>query len=365
MRKTHQPDYLFIISLAIILFLGLIFLITVSSPLGSLRFNDKLYYFKHQLFFGLIPGLICFFVLSQVDYQWYKKIALFLLIGTLVLLFLVLLPNLGFSRGVSRRWLNIAGFSFQPAELAKLTFLLYLASWLDSRKKQLKSWSKGFFPFLILLVIFLLPIVLQQHLSILVIIFLISITLYFLAGARVLHLIVICGLVLILFFSMIILTPFRLKRLEVFLDPGVEPRAAGYHLQQSLIAIGSGGLIGRGLGQSMQKFLYLPETFGDSIFAIMAEELGFLAITALLLLFGFFIYRGLKIAQSAPDNFGYLVASGISFWFFFQVAINISAMIGLLPLTGVPLPLISYGGSAMVIFLAALGIVVNISRQAI
>ncbi len=363
MRKKFQPDYIFIISLGIILFIGMIFLVSISSPWATRQFHQPFYFFKHQLFFGLIPGLILFFVLSRLDYHFYKKCAGLLFVFTLLLLFLVFVPGLGLGRGISRRWLKMGNFSFQPAELAKLTFLIYLAAWLDKKGKDIKKWGTGFGQFLVLLFLISLPILLHRHLSILAIIFFISLLLFFLAGARLIHLLIISGLILVIIFSMIIFTPFRLARFWEFLGLTTDRQSTGYHLQQALIAIGSGGFIGRGLGGSGQKFLYLPEAFGDSIFAVIAEELGFIGILIFVLLYGFFIYRGLRIARAAPDSFGYLLASGIMFWIFIQALINIGAMLGLMPLTGVPLPLISYGGSAISVLLAALGVVVNISSQ--
>ncbi len=363
MKKFHQPDYLFFVCFGIILFIGAVFLVLVSSPLGARNFQDPFYFLKHQLIFGFIPGLILFFVLSRLDYHLYKRYAVFLLIITFLLLFLVFVPNLGYGRGLAQRWIKIGNISFQPAELAKLTFLFYLVAWLDKRDKEIKKMAKGTGLFILLLYLMTLPIILQRHLSTLIIIFLVSLTVFFLAGARLIQFLIIIGLILNLVLLMIILSPFHLVRLRGFLEPGLDPKGAGYHLQQALIAVGSGGLLGRGLGRSVQKFLYLPETFGDSIFAVMAEEFGLIGILIFLSLYGFFIYRGFRIARSAPDNFGYLLVAGIMAWIFFQAMINIGAMIGLLPLTGVPLPLISYGGSAMAILLAALGIVINVSRQ--
>ncbi|MGC9049128.1 MAG: FtsW/RodA/SpoVE family cell cycle protein, partial [Patescibacteria group bacterium] len=255
------------------------------------------------------------------------------------------------------------GFTFQPAELAKLLFLLFLAVWLENRGKVKNSWLNCFVPLVIFLVTISILVALQPDISTLVIIFVMVISVYFLAGGQIIHLITLVSGVLAATFLMIKIAPYRMARLITFLHPEIDPKGIGYHVQQALIAIGSGGLFGLGLGHSRQKFFYLPEVYSDSIFAVMAEEFGFFLTAGIIILFFYFAYRGLKIAQKAPDLLGQLLAGGILSLFIFQTIVNLGALMRLFPLTGIPLPLISYGGSSMLTFLAAFGILVNISRQ--
>lgn len=361
-KEFHQPDYQLIILMGLILLVGLIVLTSASTVVGLKKFNDPYFFLKHQLLYGFLPGLFLFFLLSHIDYHFYRRLAISLLIFTIVALALVFVPGLGLARGEARRWVSILGFNFQPSELIKLSFLIYIATWLESRGKKIKSWANGFLPFVFLLIIISILIALQPDIGTLVIIFAMAVSVYFLAGAPIIHLIVLLTGVLSSIFLLIKVAPYRMARLVTFLHPEIDPRGIGYHIQQALIAIGSGGFLGLGLGHSRQKFLYLPEVYADSIFAVMAEEFGFFLTVAVIFLFFYFAYRGLKIAQKV-DLFGQLLASGILSLFIFQTIINIGALIHIFPLTGIPLPLVSYGGSSMTMFLAAFGILVNISKQ--
>ncbi|MEK7580512.1 MAG: putative lipid II flippase FtsW [Patescibacteria group bacterium] len=362
-KSEHQPDYIFIATAIIILFTGLVVLSSASTVVGFQKFGDSYYFFKHQLLVGVLPGLILFYLAAKLDYQILKKIALPFFIITIILSFLVFLPVIGFSSGGAHRWIRVGGFIFQPSELLKLGFLLYLASWLDARPNRVRSWQEGFLPFIVVLVLVSLPIILQPDLGSLVVIFVIALSVYFMAGAKISHFLVLISAALIIVFLATLLAPYRLVRLTTFLHPSLDPQGIGYHIKQSLIAVGSGGFFGLGLGHSRQKYLYLPEAHGDSIFAVMAEELGFFMILAFLALVLLLVYRCLKIAGKAPDHFSKILVSGVMVWFVFQIFINIGAMINLFPLTGIPFPLVSSGGTAMVVFLTALGIVVNISKK--
>lgn len=363
MAKYHQPDYQLIILLGLILLVGLAALYSASAVVGSKNFEDQYFFLKHQLLYGLLPGLFLFLILSHLDYHILRRLAVAVLIAAVILLVLVFVPGIGVARGEARRWISVLGLTFQPSELSKLAFLIYLSAWLSNRGKKIKNWSSSFFPFVALLAIISVLIALQLDLGTLAVIFAMVISVYFLAGGRIVHLITLVGGVLSLIFIMIKFVPYRLARLTAFLHPGTDPLGIGYHIQQALIAVGSGGLFGLGLGHSRQKFFYLPEAYSDSIFAVMAEEFGFFLTAAIIILFFYFAYRGFKIVQKAPDLFGQLLSAGILSLFIFQTIINIGALIHLFPLTGIPLPLVSYGGSAMTVFLAALGILVNISKQ--
>lgn len=363
-RQKKQPDYVLIALFAILVVFGLVMLSSAGTALGYHKFDDPYYFFKHQFLFGLIPGLIFLFIFSKIDYRKWKKISFPLLIFSIILLLLVFIPGLGASYGKAKSWINIGGFSLQPSEIVKLTFLIYLAAWLDKRsKEEIKDVSSGLVPFLILLLAVALLIILQPDIGTMSIIILVSLTVFFIAGADILHLIGIGAFGLFGLFLLIKAAPYRAARFTTFLHPELDPQGIGYHINQALLAIGSGGLFGLGLGHSRQKFQYLPEVTGDSIFAVIAEELGFFLTAGLIILFLALLYRGFKLAQRTPDKFSKLMVAGIISWFIIQALINIAAMLGLLPMTGIPLPFISYGGTALMTSLAAVGILINISKH--
>jgi len=362
-NKIYKPDYILMTIIGIIIVFGLTMLSSASAAMAYQKFQDSYHFLKRQIIIGLIPGLILFFLFFNIDYRKWKKISLPLLVFSLLLLIAVFLPFIGFSHGGSRRWISLGGFVFQPSELMKLTLLLYLAALFEKRLENIKNFSYGFLPFLILLGIISLLIILQPDIGTLFIIAITATIIFFAAGGRFLHL-AFLGLMSFSTLAVLIkIAPYRMARFTVFLNPEIDPRGIGYHINQALLAIGSGGIFGLGLGNSRQKFLYLPEVSGDSIFAVIAEELGFIFTTGLIILFVILTLRGFKIAKKSPDVFGKLVAVGITSWFVFQAFINIGAMLGLLPLTGLPLPFVSYGGSAMVVSLMAFGILMNISKQ--
>jgi cell division protein FtsW len=359
-----QPDYVLIITFALILVFGLIILTSAGSAVGYEKFGDSYYFIKHQLLFGALPGLILLLIFSKIPYQKLKKFSAPLLFLSIILLIIVFVPSLGAKYGSAKSWINIFGFSFQPAELVKLTFLLYLSALLEKRGESgVRDFYFGFLPFVFLLGLISLLIILQPDLGTLSIIIFMCLAVFYASGAKLKHMIglILAGATSVYF--LIKTSPYRVARLTTFLHPELDPLGIGYHINQAFLAIGSGGIFGRGFGHSRQKFLYLPEVTGDSIFAIMAEELGFIFCAILILLFIFFMYRGLKIAQNAPDMFGRLIATGIISWIVFQAFFNISSMVGLLPMTGVPLPFISAGGTALAVTMAAVGILINISKQ--
>lgn len=363
-HKYHKPDYVLMIGFGILLLLGLFVLSSAGSAVGFQNFGDSYYFIKHQILNGLIPGIILFFLMASINYQVWKKFTFALLMISIILLIIVFIPGLGAEYGTARSWINLGGFSFQPAELVKLTFLLYLATWLEKRGVHgVKDLYSGFLPFLFLIGVISILMLLQPDMGTLSIIIFISMAVFFASGAKVKHVvgIILAGLSFI--YLLIVKSPYRAARLTTFLHPELDPQGIGYHINQAFLAIGSGGLFGRGFGHSRQKFQYLPEATGDSIFAIMAEELGFIVCILIIGLFLLIMYRGLLVARSSIDQFGRLVAIGIVSWFTFQAFFNISSMIGLLPMTGIPLPFISYGGTALAVAMGAFGILVNISMQ--
>lgn len=362
--SSGKPDYLFITLFLGILLFGLIMLSSVSSVISYQKFDNSFYYIAHQLLFGVLPGGALFFIASRIDYHIWKRYAFLLIIVSIGLLVLVFLPGISFSYGGATRWIHFGPILFQPSEVVKLTFLLYLATWLSSKgEKNIKDFSYGFLPFLSLLGAIALLIILEPDIGTMAVIVVIAFSMYFIAGAHLGHI----GLALsgagILFFVLIQTASYRLQRFMTFLHPELDPQGIGYHLNQALLAVGSGGFWGRGFGHSRQKFAYLPEATGDSVFAIIAEELGFIFSALVVVVFVFFTFRGFRIASEAPDDFGRFLCIGIMTWVVFQAFINIGAMLSIVPLTGIPLPFISYGSSSLLVLMTAVGIVVNVSRQ--
>lgn len=348
--------------LAILVIFGFVMLMSASSELASKTFGDSTYYLKHQIISGLIPGLLGFVIGSFLYYRWWERLAPYILIFGIVLLLLVFIPHLGLTLKGGTRWVNLGPLSFQPGEVMKLAFFIYLAAWISKSQQRGKSFWGGLVPFTILIGLVMLLLLMQPATSMAGLIFLTSLLIYFSSGAKVRF---VAALVLVACLGAIALVSFKAYRAErvntFFNSERVDPLGKGYHIAQAQLAIGSGGVFGVGLGRSTTKY-YLPEPMGDSIFAIIAEEFGFVGALALLTFFLAFIWQGLKIARGAPDNFGrYLVASFMCL-FALQTFVNVGAISGVIPLTGVPLPFISYGGTALAVFLTMCGIVVNISK---
>ena len=362
--KYHAPDMPLIITLGVIIVLGLIVLSSAGTAVGYQKFNDSYYFAKHQVLYGLLPGIVLLYLFSRINYQVWKKFIIPLLAASILLLVIVFIPGIGAKYGTARSWINLGGFSFQPAELVKLTFLLYLATWLERRGTYgVKDLYSGFLPFVFLIGIISGLMLMQPDMGTLSIIIFMCIAVFFASGAKFKHVFLLFMAGASSIYFLIINSAYRAARLTTFLHPELDPQGIGYHINQAFLAIGSGGFWGRGFGHSRQKFQYLPEATGDSIFAIYAEELGFILCIFLLALFIFLMYRGLVIAKHSIDQFGRLVATGIVSWLVFQAFFNIASMTGLLPMTGIPLPFISYGGSALAVTMMAMGILINISKQ--
>ncbi|MEK7453206.1 MAG: putative lipid II flippase FtsW [Patescibacteria group bacterium] len=361
--KRQKGDNIFLAILGIILLAGLAILASASAVLSYEDFGYSYGYLKHQFLVGILPGLLCFFIVSKINYTIFRKYSLFLLVTTIFLLFLLFIPEFGIETKGAARWLSIYSFTFQPSELLKLTFILYLAAWLESRKNSLASFSEGLVPFLVICSIIAVLLISQPDIGTLMVILFIATVIYFIAGGKLVHLgfsfiFGIIGLAILISSEQ-----YRLKRWFIFLNPDSDPLGSGYQMNQALIAIGSGGLFGLGFGMSKQKYNYLPESMGDSIFAITAEEFGFIGSVILVLLFMLLLWRGLHIAKNASTIFGRLIAIGIISWISIQALVNIGAISGLIPLTGIPLPFISYGGSSMLVLLTASGILYSISKD--
>lgn len=337
---------------------GILMVYDASSVSAFRDFGDKYHFLKEQARWGLV-GLVSLGFASRFDYRRFYSLSPLLLLGVIFLLAAVFIPGLGIRTYGASRWLDLRFFSFQPSELVKLVLVIYLAAWFSTPEKG-RLWA-----FLLLSGIILSLIILQPDMGTAIILALIALVLYFLSGAPLWHFALLAPLGIILGGVLVKIAPYRLQRVLTFLNPMREPLGASYHLRQILIALGLGGFWGQGLGQSRQKYEYLPESMTDSIFAIIGEELGFFGAGILILVLLFIIWRGFKLAFRAPDKFGKLLAAGITSWLGIQTFVNLSAMVSLIPLTGVPLPFISYGGSSLVVALFGVGILLNISQQGI
>lgn len=344
-----------VLTIALTLF-GLLMVGSASVVTAQRDFSDRWYYLKLQSVWAGI-GLVGFFFASRISVSSLEKIALPLMLFNLLCLVLVLVPGIGLKLLGSRRWLNLGWFSFQPAELAKLSFSLYLASFLKSAP------SSRFFQFLLLMLVAIVLILMEPDLGTALIILGLGLATYFVAGGRWLHFISLVPVVAVLVLVFILASPYRAARMYTFLDSTHDPLGASYQVRQGLISLGSGGLFGRGLGQSRQKYEFLPEVTTDSIFAVIGEEFGLTGSLAILFAFWLLIHSGFVIAATAATPFTRNLATAISSWLGVQAFLNLSSLVALTPLTGVPLPFISYGGSSLVAILFATGILVNISRH--
>lgn len=361
MIKPHSADYALLGIVFVLLIFGLTMVASASIPKG-LELGDRYYYAKHQFIYGIMPGLVLFFIALRVQYRHWIKFSLPLFFAGLIFLAIPILTSYSFYHGGATRWISIGSFTVQPSEFVKFFFITYLAAWFYKKEKKMNDFTSTFIPFLMILGILGALILAQPNLGMLGIVSISALALYYFAGAGIsrVALLVILGLIALGVFIKI--EPYRMNRFMTLMNPSSDLLKTGYQINQAEIAIGSGGIFGLGLGQSRQKYNYLPEPFGDSIFAIIGEELGLIGITAFLILFLVFIWRCLKIAQSTPDNFGKLLVLGITMIISVQFFMNIAAITQFVPLTGVPIPFISYGGSMMVSALFGIGIIANVSR---
>ncbi|MBI4991885.1 MAG: cell division protein FtsW [Candidatus Harrisonbacteria bacterium] len=360
-RNGHAPDYVIPICTFFLVIFGLIMLASASSDLGQAKFGYSYFYLKHQIIFGLSLGIAGIWFGSKFYYKHYQGVAPFLLLISIAMLLLVF-TKLGVTSGGAARWLNLGPLTFQPSELLKITFIVYIAAWLSGKAYRQKSFWGGFVPFLIISGLVALLLILQPSTSVAAILIMTALIIYFTSGAKFSYIIstIILGILALLVISY--LTPYRWERIKSFLDPSQNTQTSSYQLNQSLIAIGSGGLWGVGFGKSTTKLRYLPQPIEDSIFAIIAEELGFIGSILLILTFVVLAVRIFLLSKKIPDDFGKLLLIGFGSLIAIQTFIHIGAISGILPLTGVPLPYISYGGTALAIFMTISGIIINISK---
>ena len=354
-------DKILVFTVIIAGLLGILMIYSSSSVWAEYKFNDSLKYVKHQFLFYVV-GLLLMLFLSKIDISYYKKYANKILLGCFILLVLVLIPGIGKVRNGARSWFGIGSFGIQPSEFAKIGLIIFVSKYLAKNDHDVKQVVKGLFPILGVIFLFFGLIMLEPDFGQGMVIVLTLIMIIFISGAKV-SFFVKCGILgLVGIVVLIIIAPYRLARIVSFVNPWVDPLGSGYQIIQSLYAIGPGGLLGQGFLNSRQKHFYLPEPQTDFIFSIISEEFGFLGVVIVSVLFITILYRGIKIALSCKDSFPKYLAFGMIFQILIQAVMNLMVVIGLIPVTGVTLPFLSYGGSSLLITLVSIGILLNISR---
>lgn len=349
--------------LIILLVFGLIVLSSAGIVDGQKKFDSSYYYLFNQIIKGVLPGLLLFFIFSKIDYKKLKSVSFLGLIGAIILSALVFFPGLGLGLKGASRWVVIGGFSFQPSEILKLSLVVYLSAWFAGQDQRIKQSIGRIAPFLIVLGLVAFMLLKQPDTGTLLVTGIIAIGLYFVSGAEWSHFFGVVGVMAALVLIVALFRPYQMERIKTFLNPSADPQGSSYQLNQSLIAIGSGGIFGVGYGQSTQKLGFLPEVVNDSIFAIIVEELGIVGGLVTIGLFVWLFWALVSISKNCTNRFGSLLAMGMGFWVIGQAFLNIAAISGLAPLTGVPLPLISYGGTATMALLAGMGIVNNVAKE--
>ncbi len=334
-----------------------------SAALGVLAVNEVKFYsiIKTQLVYALIGGAFAISLGIFIPYTWYKKYVYVLFGATILLTACVFVPGISFYHGGAHRWIHLGSLSLQPSEFLKFTTVVFVAYICAHYRNHFRDWRFGLLPYLTCIGSVSLLVLTQPDFGTYLVIAVSSFVTFFIGGARRKHIMTLFGLGLVGCITLIALRPYMLERVKTFLNNTHDPRGSSWQLNQSLIALGSGGLLGRGLGQSVQKFNYLPEPIGDSIYAVIGEELGFLGTLFILVLYGIVSMRGYHIFKRTPDQFGRLLAIGIVMIILTQASLNICSMLGIFPLTGVPLPLVSHGGTALMVALFELGVLLNIS----
>lgn len=347
----------------VFLVFGLIVLSSASVVVSQRDYGTASHFWVHQLVWGVLPGVGLMLLFWRIPYRQWHKAAFPLLFVALTLLVLVFVPSIGVRLKGATSWIAFLGQTFQPSELLKLALVVYLAAWLSEGHARFQNWQIGLLPFGIIMGFVSLLLLLQPDLGTLGVVMVIAGGVYLIAGAPWKQAAAILGITVVLMGSVAALSPERWSRITTVFNPTADTRGAGWQLNQALIAIGSGGVWGVGLGQSTQKFGFLPEPIGDSIFAVLVEELGFAGGMATVALFALLTVTLVRVAQKAPDAFGSLLASGMMLWIMTQAVVNMAAITGLAPLTGIPLPFISYGGTSMLSLLAGMGIVLNVADR--
>lgn len=359
---TGRPDIVLVLLISALLVFGLIMISSASVVMSKTGTGKENFYFFSQLQAAGI-GLVLLYIASRIDFRFWKKLALPFFLVNFAMLIAVFIPGLSYSHNGATRWINLGIINFQPSESIKLALILFLAYWLEKKSDDIHDFYKGVLPFAAIAGSVAGLVLLQPDMGTCAVLAIIAGVMFFVAGARLRHVLAALGAGLAALVLLIKMAPYRMARLTIFLHPATDKSGAGYQISQALLAVGTGGIWGLGFGRSRQKFNYLPEAATDSIFAVISEELGLIRASIVVFVFLLFGVRGYKIAKGAPDTFSRLVATGITTWIVAQAFINILAILSLMPLTGVPLPFISYGGTSLVMILFACGILLSISRH--
>lgn len=362
--KKGKVDQKYLIAFFILLGFGLVMQYSASSSLGEARFDDPSFYVRGQfirIVLGMVVGLICTFI----NYQILKKGAFWIALAGIISLIATLVYHKLHPGQATARWFPIGGFNFQPSEFAKLALIIYLSSFIERHERHLDDFKRGFIPPVIIMLIMVILIIVEPNYSTAAVFTVFGLIVLFIGGTKLLHFLPFIGGFALLSVITILRSPYKLMRILTFLEPEKDLQGAGYQIHQSMITLGNGGFFGRGLGGSIEKNLFLPDMHTDFIFSVVGEELGFIGAVVLLSLYLYLFIRGIKIALRAPDVFGNLLGIGLSSCLFIYVIVNVGVTCGLLPVTGLPLPFISYGGSSMLFNFACVGIILNISRYAV
>ncbi|WP_438350599.1 putative lipid II flippase FtsW [Paenibacillus sp. FA6] len=355
-----RPDFLLLFLTILLVGFGLVMIFSASSPMGMIKHNSPWHYVMKQGVFALI-GLFVMFIFMGIPFSWWKKTAPTLLLCSILALVLVLIG--GTNINGARRWFVLGGVNLQPAEFTKLSIIVYLSALVSRKGDHIRNFQRGLLPIMMMIGIILLLVMKQPDFGTVLILFFIAVTILFIGGVDLRHFLILSLVMIPIFVYLALSKSYRLQRISSFLNPLDSPEDSGYQLIQSLYALGHGGLTGTGIGQSVQKLFYLPEAHTDFIFAVIGEEFGFVGTLLLMIVFFLFIWRGFIAAIRSSDPFGVMLGMGIVMMIFIQFLLNIGAVTGSLPITGVPLPFISYGGSSLILCLASTGILLSISRD--
>lgn len=359
--RKKSPDFILFMAVIMLLTVGIIIVFSASSYTSYVRYGDAYYFLKKQLLWAAL-GFIAMYLTMSIDYWKYKRWAGPALIASFVLLVAVLIPGIGKTVNGAQRWINLGFTSIQPSEIFKLAMVMFVAHGFSRKKDKVRNFKQGMLPYLVILGLACGLILKQPDLGTAMSLAGTIYVMFFAAGARGTHLTGLAAAGVTAISLAIVFEEYRMKRFLAFLDPFADPLGAGFHIIQALYALGSGGLFGVGLGQSKQKMFYLPEQHTDFIFAILGEELGFIGGALVIVLFFLFIWRGFKIALTSPDPFASLLAVGVTTMIGLQAIINIGVVTSSMPITGIPLPFISFGGTSLLFTLTGVGILLNISR---
>ena len=366
--NLRHYDFWIFLSVIVLLAAGLVMIFSASAPRSAAKFGGDVYFYFRNQFKNTLLGLLGMLILSFVPYRVWSRLAVPALLGGLGLLGLVIAPGFAFLTKGTKRWLYLgASFSFQPSEVAKFALICFLSASLAKRSARLGKFWSGFVPYFTLIMCFVGLLLLEPHLSASIIVVVVACAVLFTAGAKLRHFLFVAPpLAAAAYYCIMTMEKFAYMkdRILAFRNPGLDPLGDDWQIVNSLYAIGSGGLFGKGIGMSMQKFFYIPEPYNDFIFAVMAEELGFLGVAIVLLLFCVLIWRGIRVSVMAADRFGSLLALGITALIAVQTLVNIAVVTATIPVTGVSLPFFSYGGTSMILFLGQIGILLNISKSA-